>query len=731
MTPTDPVVTPKVVFFRPTRTDLPAFVATHLSEHVKCLRQWFDVALVIDDVDFDEVCDREQPDLVIFESGVYSRPGRRIRNTDRHPLVPRVGFLDADPYCLTRSVFLSDMDEWGVDTFFSIGVTAAAHTPAIADRLFAWPNFADKAVFHSYPGDMTTSVLLAGSRRPNYPWRVMVDKALAERFPVRSLPHSGWFDRAAAAGMPTGEQWARSLSAAQIVPTCGTIADDLVRKHFEVPASGALLVTEQTAAVVAAGFVDMQNCVFAEPSDVVDKVEYLLSHPNELEAIAAAGQELAHSRHDIAHRDQILQWYRLEIQRGLGQRIVQPDLFGPLRLTDEDRGAPVSVIVPPTRDIRELRAAQGLLAAGQLSAAADGFAEVLNQHLEPEAGLGLARTRLREGKPTEARRQVWSLIDRELGEHGARRPDAVEWAFYLRALLAEGATAEAMARRVEFRTLAHPEFQRMHHVLSLLADAPDGEVGGDGLRSVHVIPETTWEDWRADVLADLRACGQGELASRIERFASFQPVHAGARASRVEERVQTSAAGHARRRGIRRIASGVVRRIRRTRVAPIPDDSLFSHLADDTIDVVVSVLVRDRQASEAIERLVANDPTDTALVRVGRDTTAPPSNSPGNAVGHRSGASRSLLARLPSLGRAVVIAGPDGGGYLAVGDLSATEILVLLDPRAPAHAGLQRDLAECVDWGMAEDALHVDLAGALSPFGGLEVWRRVSTGGTP
>lgn len=297
---------PRLLFLRPNREDLPAFVRRHLDDHVRALQQSFDVSLVTGDADLDELVEVTRPDLMLFESGVYARPGRRITGARRHRDIPRLGLLDADAYCLTRSVFLADMDEWGVDTFFTIGAATPGHTPDIADRLFVWPNFADRTLFHSYPGGRPTTVLLAGSRRAHYPWRVKVDRVLAERFPVRTLEHAGWFDEAAAAAMPTGEAWARTLAGALVVPTCGTVADDLVRKHFEIPASGAVLLTERTPAVEAAGFVDMESAVFADESDAADKVEHLLAHPDLLRRIAAAGQRLAHERHDLTDRKSVV-----------------------------------------------------------------------------------------------------------------------------------------------------------------------------------------------------------------------------------------------------------------------------------------------------------------------------------------------------------------------------------------------------------------------------------------
>ena len=53
---------------------LPQFVLAHQREHVKCLSQFFNVVVIDHDCDYQQICDRHQPDLTLFESGVEYRP---------------------------------------------------------------------------------------------------------------------------------------------------------------------------------------------------------------------------------------------------------------------------------------------------------------------------------------------------------------------------------------------------------------------------------------------------------------------------------------------------------------------------------------------------------------------------------------------------------------------------------------------------------------------------------
>ena len=83
----------------------------------------------------------------------------------------------------------------------------------------------------------------------------------------------------------------------------------------------------ESAALKAAGFVDMKNCVFATASDLLDKVDYLFRNQDKLAALINAGHDLVHSHHTIRNRDQILQWLMLHKDLSPGHRIVTGRAF--------------------------------------------------------------------------------------------------------------------------------------------------------------------------------------------------------------------------------------------------------------------------------------------------------------------------------------------------------------------------------------------------------------------
>src|SRR5262249_49359253 len=129
--------------------------------------------------------------------------------------------------------------------------------------------------------------------------------------------------------------YARLINAAKVAPTCGSISNDIVRKHLEIPACNTCLVTQRTVSLEAAGFKDLESCVFVDEQNVIERLDWLFENPDELQRITSAGQKLVEMHHTIEHRDQIFQWYNLSKQAKPGQRIIQPGPFLPLTLVQD------------------------------------------------------------------------------------------------------------------------------------------------------------------------------------------------------------------------------------------------------------------------------------------------------------------------------------------------------------------------------------------------------------
>lgn len=516
---------PKLALLRCAVIDRPDFIAFHLHEHIKCLSQFFDVVLVAEDrCDYKKICEVHKPDIAIFESGVYSngRQRRIIRNTDAYPEIPKLGFCNSDAYCETREQFLADVYQWGVNTFFTTSVSMGEYTPEIAGQLFVWPNFADSSVFKDYGERKLIPVLFTGSLAPHYPWRNEVYQRVSQCFPSFQCPHAGWISREATSRMLFGEPYARLLNAAMCVPACGTIANELVRKHFEIAGSRSCLVAPRTAALEAAGFIDQENCVFAEPEEILDKLDHLFTHTPELERITAAGYHLVHSRHTLKHRNEIYQWFTLHKRLAPDQKVIQPGPFQPLITVHRDSGIVNGHIAVKGLDRAWLKEADEHLFAGRYAEAEALLFKCLAYHSMPEPKLRLVLTKLFEGDSEAARRSCVLQLENTLKDFSSP-PDPVEWAYLVLTALCQGRQHEAQRYAAAFEQLRHPELDRVRFIVAAAAgrsvSCGTSQIHNRITYSVHTLPNRELDRWISDTCRMLKACGQGQLIERITQAA--------------------------------------------------------------------------------------------------------------------------------------------------------------------------------------------------------------------
>lgn len=512
---------PRLTFFRyKVSRQTPEFLLIHRREQLECLEQFFQLTVIDENCDYQYICDKYQPDLTLFESGLNMSRCERLKivNSDVNAAIPKLGFINADAWCETRAGTLSEMEEWGIETFFSISTTAPEHMPDLAAGMFLWPPFIDTGTYHDYGEQKIIPVMLTGSRAPQYPWRRAISKLIVDYYPTLSCPHGGYVTRSRTGQVICGEQYARTLNASLIAPSCGTVAREVVRKHFEIPGCRACLITESSPGLKAAGFVDMKNCVFADDSNILDKLDYLFNNPDELEAITQAGYELVHSRHSSKHRGQILQWYSLNKTLRGSQNIVQPDPFAPLAVAETPSAGIGSPIGRSGLHLQLLREGDDKLWAGKFDAAEELYNKCLNymQRL-PEAKFRLALCCLYQG---HARRgHHWSLepIKYTLREYKALDPDPVEWAYYIISLLCLGRLKAARKCADQFRWVQHPELNRVRCVVKILANSSEmmPPLVSDRTRpsrtSIHQLPERSPQRWIEELCKMLSACDQNHL----------------------------------------------------------------------------------------------------------------------------------------------------------------------------------------------------------------------------
>lgn len=660
---------PRLLFFRWTRSGLPAFLQAQVDEQVTTLARCFDVHVVSTSGDYDEFCDTYQPDMCLFESGVYASD-RALTRTDTHPEIPKLGFLHADAFDSSRAAFLSDMAEWGVDSFVTTSMSMPEYLPEIANRLFVWPNSVDGAIFRDYGEEKTVDVLLTGSRAPHYPWRNEVSRALALEYRTRSMPHFGWNSQAATASMVQGEAYARLINASLFVPTCGTMARDVVRKHLEIPAAHSCLITERTESIEALGFEDLVNCVFADEYDVVDKVSMLLRDQGLLATITEAGYNLVHERHTTAHRDQIAQWYRLVSEFGTGIEVDQTWPTG-------------SLSVSTTRGTAERRIHSGgrdrLLLAEGWQATLDGepdqglrlFRQAADFFLIPEAQIAIAHGALLVGDVDAAQEALSRMHIAILGHHKAATPDPVEWAYEIRLQLCRNNDAMALAAALQYPGLRDGELDRMRRAVATITGVPVAVDEVSPRASAMPVPDQSDSEWTGQLVTMLRSAGRPDAAERLTGLVRVPAVGPGriARAigsRRLDHRMKLLASGNLKSLPIRWTRARLAPMKRRLTRDPWAD--FVKQLAQsEVVDrVVVITPVGDTRILDALREGAAENPARPLFFVVDPATRMPEEPLLVNErslvvvpAGVEPSASESFLA-----GAAVVVAQDSGSPFV-------------------------------------------------------------------
>ena len=92
------------------------------------------------------------------------------------------------------------------------------------------------------------------------------------------------------------------IAATRYSYTCGSALDMPIRKFFEIPASGSVLVCRPFHGFQEAGFIDGKNCMIVEPEEIMDAHRVLVKDPDLAQRLASAGQHLVMEKHSLAAR---------------------------------------------------------------------------------------------------------------------------------------------------------------------------------------------------------------------------------------------------------------------------------------------------------------------------------------------------------------------------------------------------------------------------------------------
>jgi len=165
-------------------------------------------------------------------------------------------------------------------------------------------------IFRDYhlPNDYDICLLQALSRA--YPTRLKAHSILGKsKFKLFTSPHPGYNTNGFfAPNSLIKKDYAEAINRSKIFVTSGSWYNAVLQKHFEILGSHTLLMCPFPKHGKELGFEDKVNMVQFEPdcSDLIEKVEYYLSHNEERERITDAGYKLVHKEHTIHQRAKTL-----------------------------------------------------------------------------------------------------------------------------------------------------------------------------------------------------------------------------------------------------------------------------------------------------------------------------------------------------------------------------------------------------------------------------------------
>lgn len=425
----------------------PAFMLGITSEWLDALRLHCEVIVMERDFDLAETCDQVRPDLLLFECTHPERPSPiTITNARAHPHLPRAALMMSDPHDSMRPLTYQFFEAYGVETVFTFSTTHRQQMPELAHvDCFSLSLFVDREVFHDYGLQKIIPVsIFGGHLMPKfYPWRAAITPQIQQRLPTLIYTHPGYGANPSHAFPVQDEAYARLLNQSFFSLADTTCLDYVVRKHLEIPAAGAVLVSPDTRSLAEYGFVDMQNCILGSGDEVFAKLDAVSRDRSLYQSIQRAGYDLVQARYTRQAWRWIPEWLECRLQCRPGQVVRQQGLLGPFVLQAE-HPATASIANHVDWDTplaNVLRAARSvIMAGGPLEVAEAGLHEVaswVGHMAEPWVLLGIAA--LLRGNPGQARQFFLKPVEMQQARHSYHqiepqflvRLDPVEMAWLL------------------------------------------------------------------------------------------------------------------------------------------------------------------------------------------------------------------------------------------------------------------------------------------------------------
>lgn len=99
-----------------------------------------------------------------------------------------------------------------------------------------------------------------------------------------------------------GDSYAKLLHSYFCCVTSSSIFNYALAKHFEIPATGSLLLANETSDLKMAGFIPYRHYVPVTKDDILTKISHCLKNPAKYEHIRREGMEFVRKNHSVVNR---------------------------------------------------------------------------------------------------------------------------------------------------------------------------------------------------------------------------------------------------------------------------------------------------------------------------------------------------------------------------------------------------------------------------------------------
>ena len=532
----------RVLFVRPRPNPQAAnFLLRIANETAEALVHHVDVTTIDHDFDFGEVCDKVQPDFVLFDMVRWLLPHRpRIANLNARPDLPRALLLYTDPHDPLRPLVYETLDTYGIDTIFEVDTESRQHMPEL-DCLpcYSVPHFVDATVFRDYGLEKTIPVSIFGGHMAHnfYPWRAQITADLPRLFPTFIYTHPGYKAGEIGPFAVQGEAYARLINQSHFSAADTARFDYVVRKHIEIPAAGAILVAPTSSALANYGFVDLENCILGSGQELYEKIDAVSRDPERRERIRKAGFDLVHARYTREAWRFIPDWFECRRSLKPGETVQQAGRFGPFRAVPAMpappsvadcmlRDNPMSTVLRAGRDA--ILTGDGIGAAEQALTDAAGWIGHIAEPCLLLAVIGLLR-----GEAVSAAILIGRRAEEELKKMGDMQfatLDPVEIAWLMLAAHVLDHTELGQAMRDQAAVVPHLALRRMAWLVDpqgpdpmVAASQIERRLPGDRL-STHWLGQEDFSAWSGLVDRVLVANNKTDLAARLRLVGSILAV---------------------------------------------------------------------------------------------------------------------------------------------------------------------------------------------------------------